>query len=528
MTRPGGEVKLWSRQYDIISSCRTSYECRTMPLFMNVSTAQTVCLIVAWSLGLAGTFVRAAETNTTLQPVRLELGGVMIRAAEMNMQVRQAQERVRETQGSFKVERSKLLPKIYGSVSQKRQDRSTTAFGLPQYSDASVPDPIPFNIEYPGLSSDLIKQFKLPTEGVTTFNDPFRIEYDHSESTGAYDFFDAKLFLGVPLFDREKYEKYKIARESISQGDLEVDYAREEAMSLAAQLFYAVLVQQKSMDALEGKIDLHKDKLEETKDLLTTGTARPIDVKKEEVALAGAENSLLEATKRKAAALRELKRQIDIDPSAELELVGDLFFQEMTLPKPVDAFKQAMEQRIDIQLQQKREQAADMQRNAANYERYPELRGMGSYGYQGDAVNDTVDAWMVGIMASVPIWDSFERRGKIEVRESQYQQTRYETEDLVKAVESELELLRDEFQFATATVQLMELSVGYLEDNRQYLEDKVTTGTGKRIDLLSAEVDLAQAEYKLIEAVYNHEVLRIKWLKSVGMIENAAAAPAAP
>jgi len=498
-----------------------------MPLFMNIITARFVRQIVALGLGLTGMSVFAAETNSA-QPLRLGLGDVMIRAAEMNMQVRQASERIRETEGSFKVERSKLLPKLYGSVSQKRQDRSTAAFGLPEFSDATVPEPIPFDINYPGLSSSQINQFNLPTEGVTQFTDPFRIEYDHSESTGAYDFFDAKLFLGVPLFDREKYEKYKIARESLSQGELEVDYAREEAMSMSAQLFYAVLVQQKAMEALEGKIDLHKDKLEETKDLLSTGTARPIDVKKEEVALAGAENSLLEAKKRKAAALRELKRQIEIDPATELELIGDLFLQDITLPEPIDAFKEAMDKRLDIQLQQKRELAADMQRNAASYDRYPEIRGMGSYGYQGNTINDTVDAWMIGIMASVPIWDSFERRGKIEMKESQYQQTRFETEDLVKAVESELELLRDEFQFATASVQLMEQSVEYLEENRQYLEDKVTAGTGKRIDLLSAEVDLAQAEYKLIEAVYNHEVIRIKWLKSLGQIEKVAELPATP
>lgn len=498
-----------------------------MPVFMNNSVTQSVCLLVALGLGLAVIPLRAEKNDAEL-PLRLELGEVMIRAAEMNMQVRQAQERIRETEGNFKVERSKLLPKLYGSASQKRQDRSTAAFGLPEFSSANVPEPIPFDISYPGLSPSIVKQYKLPTEGITQFPDPFRIEYDHSESTGVYDFFDAKLFLGVPLFDREQYEKYKIARESISQSDLEIDFHREEAMSVAAQLFYAVLVQQKSMEALQGKIDLHIDKLEETKDLLTTGTARPIDVKKEVVALASAENSLLEATKRKATALRELKRHINIEPAVELELVGDLFFQDITLPEPADAFKQAMEERIDVQLQQKREQAADRQRDAASYARYPELRGMGSYGRQGNTIDDTVDAWMIGIMASVPIWDSFERRGKIEVRESQYQQIRYETEDLVQAVESELALLRDEIEFATATVQLLEQSVDYLEENRQYLEDKVTAGTGKRIDLLSAEVDLAQAEYKLIEAVFNHEIIRIKWLKSIGVIERAAALPAKP
>ena len=481
-------------------------------------------IVIALVFGLSVLSSRAGETNAAA-PVRLTLNDVILRAAEINMQVRQAQERVRETEGSFKVERSKLLPKLYGSASQKRQDRSTAAFGLPEFSAATVPDPIPFDIKYPGLSPSIINRYNLPTEGVTQFSDPFRIEYDHSESTGAYDFFDAKLFLGMPLFDREQYEKYKIARESLSQSELEIDLHREEAMSIAAQLFYAVLVQQKSIEALQGKIDLHKDKLEETKDLLTTGTARPIDVKKEEVSLAGAENSLLEATKRRAAAMRELKRQINLEPSEEVVLIGDLFFQELALPEPSAALKQAMDQRIDIQLQQKREIAADMQRDAASYARYPELRGMGSYGRQGNNIDDTVDAWMIGIMASVPIWDSFERRGKIEIRESQYQQTRFETEDLANAVESELELLRDEMVFASASVRLLEQSVEYLEENRQYLEDKVTAGTGKRIDLLSAEVDLAQAEYKLIEAVFNHEIIRIKWLKSIGSIEEVAAIP---
>lgn len=473
---------------------------------------------------------RAGETDTapTNGPWQLDLTAVMVRAAESSITVRQAIERVREQEGTYKVDRSKLLPKLYALASQKRQDRSTAGYGLPESSTAAIPEPIPFEIKYPGLSSDLIRRFNLPTEGFTQITEPTEIIYDYSDTTGAYDFFDASLRLGVPLYDRELYTKFKASREALRRVDLEVDFYREEAMATAAQLFHAVLVQQKSMEALQGKVDLHLDKVAEIQDLLTTGNARPLDVKKEEVALAGARNSLLEATKRKAAALRELKRFLDIPPEDEVDIIGDLFLREITLPDRKTALEQAMTDRLDVQLQQYRERIAGLQRDAVRYSRHPDLRGMGSYGRQGNTPDDTVDAWMIGISASIPVWDSFERRGKIEVKESQYQQERYQTEDLVKAVESELDLLRDELGFAASSVRVLEQSVDYLEENRQYLEDKVTAGTGKRIDLLSAEVDLAQAEYKLVEAVFNHEIIRIQWLKSLGLIETAVALPDEP
>jgi len=465
------------------------------------------------------------EPVTSPTPWALDLQAVLIRAAESSITVRQAVERKREQEGSYKVDRSKLLPKLYGTASQKRQDRSTAAFGLPESSVASVPDPIPFDINYPGLSSDLIRRFNLPTEGNTQVREPITIEYDHSDTTGAYDFFDASLRLGMPIYERELYTRFKASREALRQSDLEVEFHRQEAMATAAQLFNAVLVQQKSVEALQGKVDLHLDKVAEIKDLVTTGTARPLDVKKEEVALAGARNSLSEATKRRAAALRELKRQLDIPPEDEVEIIGDLFLREVDPGDPETTLTSALEERLDIQLQQYRERIAGLQRDAALQSRHPDLRGMGSYGLQGNTPDDTVEAWMIGIMASVPIWDSYERRGKIEVKESQYQQERFQSEDLAKAVQAELDLLRDELGFAASTVEVLQQSVDYLTENRQYLEDKVTAGTGKRIDLLSAEVDLAQAEYKLLEAVFNHEIVRIKWLKSIGQITEVARMP---
>ena len=468
-----------------------------------------------------------ADGDSSAQPASwsLDLQAVMLRAAESSITVRQAVERKREQEGTYKVDRSKLLPKLYGTASQKRQDRSTAGYGLPESSTASIPEPIPFDIKYPGLSSDLIRRFNLPTEGFTQVTEPTEIIYDYSDTTGAYDFFDASLRLGLPIYERELYTRFKASREALRRSDLEVDYYREEAMAVAAQLFHAVLVQQKSVEALQGKVDLHLDKVAEIKDLLTTGTARPLDVKKEEVALAGARNSLLEATKRRAAALRELKRQLDIPSEDEVEIVGGLFLREVDLSDPESTLKTALAERLDIQLQQYRERIAGLQRDAARHSRYPDLRGMGSYGRQGNTPDDTVDAWMIGIMASVPIWDSYERRGKIEVKESQYQQERFQSEDLVKAVQSELDLLRDELNYAVSTVEVLQQSVDYLTENRQYLEDKVTAGTGKRIDLLSAEVDLAQAEYKLLEAIFNHEIVRIKWLKSTGQITEVARLP---
>jgi outer membrane protein len=486
-------------------------------------------VVIAASLLIPLRVARAGEAATTNdftpaedQTLRLDLAGVLLRAAEFNFQVRQARERVNEATGSFKTERSMLLPKLSGMVSQNRQERSTAAFGLPESSIATIPDAIPFDINYPGLSPNLIKQFNLPTEGFTQVTEPIEIDYENSDTTGPYSFFSANMRLGMALLDRAQFEDYKTAKIALNRSDLEVELSREDAMSTAAQLFYSVLVQQKSIEALEGKIDLHLDKLEEIKDLLTTGTARPLDVKKEEVSLASAQNSLLDAQRKKAGALRELKRQLDIPLDSDFELIGDLYFQAVDIPPPHEALTNALEQRIDVKLQNFREKIAGMQRDAAKFTRWPVVRGFGSYGRQGNYMDDTVDAWMIGAFASIPIWDSYERTGKIEVKESQYQQVRYDGEDLTRAVASELELLRDEINFTASTVELAEQSVDYLDENRQYMEDKVTAGTGKRIDLLSAEVDLAQAEFKLIEAIYNHEIARVKWFKSIGQLEEIA------
>jgi outer membrane protein TolC len=479
---------------------------------------------------IAAGIVHAADTlpedsSPPDEPLRLELEEVMLLAADRNASVRQAIERIREAEGAVTVERSDLLPRLDARVSQKRQQRSTASFGLPEQTIASVPDPVPFSINYPGLSPNLIRRFNLPTEGFTQITEEFLIDYDNALSTGPFNFFDASLQFSMTLFDRSQYDELSAARTTLNRREMEVDYVREEAATTAAQLFKTVLVHQRLIDAIQGKIDLQKDKLQEVRDLQTVGVARVLDVKKEELALAGSENSLAEAVKKHANSLRELKRYLDLPPGQELELLGDLLYYPAAEENLETAEAEAMERRLDLKLQILREQIAQEQLAATRNKGWPDFTASGTYGRQGDLPDDTIEAWSVGIAASFPIWDGYDRRGKTEIKASQLQQTRYDTEDLVAAIRNELALIHDERTFTAATVDLMEQSVQYLEENRQYLEDKVTAGVGKRIDLLSAEVELAQAEYKWIEAIYNHEIARILWLKAIGAVETIADTP---
>ncbi|HMP73929.1 MAG TPA: TolC family protein [Kiritimatiellia bacterium] len=451
-------------------------------------------------------------------PLLLTLPDTLRLAAEQNLNVVLAAERNRESLSMVTISRANLLPEISAIASQVRQERSIAAFGLPEDGQVTIDDPIPFDIEYPGLSRDLIRRFNLPTQGQTSVPDPIPLNFDFADSTGAFNFFNAQVRISIPLIDLSNLDEYRAAKQNLSISETELALVREQAMNHAAALFYAVIVQRVQLHALTEKASLHADKLSEIRDLATTGNATPLDVRREELIYANANNEVSKVRKNLDLAQRELGRFLNLDPSLPLDIQGDLEPLDLPQNDPETLTERAFTQRLDYLRQKQSEQAALFRRDAARKDRYPTLSATGSFGYQGNTPDDTIEAWLIGAVATLPIWDFNRRRGVIEVRQSEVEQTRINLHGLEAAIHNEIAASSAQIAFQREFLDLMDTTVAYMQDYRDLYEDRLNSGVAKRLDLISAEVDLAQAEYKKVEAMYQLLLAQLSLLYATGDI----------
>jgi outer membrane protein len=470
------------------------------------------------ALLMAAVSVVHAQTND-MPPRRLSLAEAMDIAANANAEVVIATEKVREAGGRVDTERGALLPELRGQVSQTRQERSTAAYGLPEEGIAT-PDPIQTEISYPGTPDSIVRKYDLPTSAVVD-SEPTDIEFDFSDTTGPYNFFNAKLNLTVPLIDVQNIQDYKTATTAEKKALYDRDASREEAMLQAASLYQGVLFSAEAVEVLRKKVELHEQRVTLSEDLARSGVSTALDVKKEKVTLNQVRNQLKQAELQYTLALRELKRVLALDPEEPVELTDPLEFRPLTAVNVREGLQKAFQDRPDYRAQKQQEKVTSLQRKAAIGDYYPTLMANGNVGQQGLTPDDTDDAWFIGAFAQVPLFDSFRRRGTIIQQDSQWKQEQTRTRDLEDRIGNEVQQFADELSYHESSVRVADENVMYTDEVLREQTDAKEAGTATDLEVVEAEVDLADAKFARVEAMYNYNLAVAKWFRATGGVRRA-------
>jgi outer membrane protein TolC len=162
---------------------------------------------------------------------------------------------------------------------------------------------------------------------------------------------------------------------------------------------------------------------------------------------------------------------------------------------------------------------ARLQRDAARADYYPTISAMGSYGYEGNEHDDTVDTWMIGAVLSAPIWDFYGRKGRLEQRASLHAQVANRSEDLRLTIVNEVLGTRDALTLTTQAIDLGEGAVQLALENLRYRQDQAKAGVASPMELNAAEVELAMAIFKEQETLYNHSLSSLRFWAALGDVE---------
>ncbi|MFH0909713.1 MAG: TolC family protein [bacterium] len=472
--------------------------------------------LAAFALILLCVAAPVAQAQTNALPARkLSLAEAMDLASTANLDVQLSEEKIREAGGRVTSHRADLLPELKATASQTRQDRSTAAFGLPESGEIFV-DPIRTDISYPGTPGSSVDRYDLPNNAVATQENPTDINFDFSDTTGPYNFFNAKLMLDVPLIDVSTYRTFESSKSEEKKARLDSSAAREAVMAEVAGLYQSALFSGEAITVLKKKVELHEQRVTLSEDLRLSGVATDLDVKKEKVQLAQVRNELLQAQLQQEQAVRELTRSLDLDPAEEIEFTDRLDFRPLPAPDVAAATDLSFKRRPDYLSQRQKVKTAKMQKDSARAEYYPTLKAMGNYGEQGLTPDDTVEAWFIGAYAQISVFDSFRRSGTIVQQDSQLKQQENRTKDMENQIWNELRQVADELTYNEQAVLVADENVILANDELTEQEDNKAAGTATDLDVVSAEVNLADAKFLRVQSVYGYSLSAVKWYKTIG------------
>ena len=437
---------------------------------------------------------------------------------QYNLDVILAHEKVRESGGLLMQKRATLLPQLSGSVSESRAQLSTAGLALPNRIAISVPAiDIPFAVKAAGFSDAQLRKFGIPTEGATT--SPAKV-FDaglvYPQRTDPFDLFAAQASVSVPVLDLPSVEKYRASRAEETKSILAVAKAEEDTMAQAATLYFNVLADLEQESALKMAAQLAANKQDVVRDQFASGKVKALEVLKGELVVFQASNNLKQAQTQLHNAQRNFRIQLNLPEDQPLELTDPLVYVPV-IPEPVEkviAF--AITNRLDFQMQKLDELSSLHNLQAAKDAWWPTVKASGNYGKQGHEADDTEDTWFVGISANIPIWDSFQRRGRLREMDSLVEQNRNRTANTVLTIESELRAALDQLDFAADSEILAIESVKVSAASYEDAQSQERAGKAKEIDLATAGSALAQAEYQQAASAFQYNQTLVSWYKALG------------
>jgi outer membrane protein TolC len=124
----------------------------------------------------------------------------------------------------------------------------------------------------------------------------------------------------------------------------------------------------------------------------------------------------------------------------------------------------------------------------------------------------------VSLNISIPIFNGFYTKSKIQQTKIQLRQTENQIEALKLTIDNEVEAAKNNFRSAIATMDFQKKNMELAEKVYQQTKKKYEVGTGSQTEINAAQVELKTAQTSYITALYDAIIAKIDYMKATGKL----------
>ncbi|MFT3682444.1 MAG: TolC family protein [Ferruginibacter sp.] len=412
---------------------------------------------------------------------------------------------------------------------QQQTNREITASALPQIS-GGVTGTHYFNITVqslpnfisPATYQVLIDQgvkdgngnpIKMPDEGFGTIAAQFGVPWTVTASIDASQIlFDGQVFIGLQA--RSTSLKYAEATAAVTT---------EQIKANIQKIYYQLVVGQKQLGSIQANIDRFDKLLNDTREIYKNGFAEKLDVDKVQVQL---NNLLTEKQKTEnqlAAGNAGLKFLINMPQKDTLVLTDTL--SEDELKSNILDGSYTYTDRKEMQMLSYAAKLNEFNVKRYQLSRIPTIAAFGSYGKSAQRNKfDFFDKgeWFTssyaGIKISIPIFDGFARRAKIENARLSLQKTNNLIEQTKENIDNEVTQARLKMTSAMMTIDVQKQNMELAERVYNTTKKKYEQGLGNNQEIYTAQSELKVAQNNYYGALYDAITAKIDYLKATGKL----------
>ena len=325
------------------------------------------------------------------------------------------------------------------------------------------------------------------------------------------------------LFDGQVFVGLQARRSAIELSTKYAEVTSEQIKANIYKIYYQLVVGSSQLASLQANIERFEKLLHDTKEIYKNGFAEKLDVNKVVVQLNNLKTEKDKVLQQLEAGNAGLKFLINM-PQKEVLVLTDSLTDDVLKSNILDE-SYNYNDRKEIQLL-----TVASKLNAYNVKRYnlsriPTVAAFGSYSKnaQRQSFNffnkgDWFTTSLIGLKISVPIFDGFARRARIENAKLTLEKSNNNLQQGKESMDNDVVQARIKMKSAILTADNQKQNIQLAEDVFNTTRKKYDQGLGSNQEIYNAQTELKVAQTNYYSALYDAITAKIDYLKAVGKL----------
>ena len=275
--------------------------------------------------------------------------------------------------------------------------------------------------------------------------------------------------------------------------------------------FYSVILTKKLLDITRESFENAQRNLSNVKALREQGIVSEFDALTAEVRVENIRPSLLQMENALKMAKETLKISMAIPQSQDIDVEGEIDYDEGNILPEQTAVEQAMKNNYDLLTLEnlRRVNNAYVEVNRSDY--WPSLVAFGSYSFNGSSDNLNFNNYrsaIVGLSFSINLFNGMRTTNKVQQSLIEVEKTDYQIMQLRQAISIQVKSKINDLERIKSNIEAQERNVKLAERGYEIATARYREGTGSQLEIENADLALRQAKTNLLQSYYDWTIAK--------------------
>ena len=330
---------------------------------------------------------------------------------------------------------------------------------------------------------------------------------------GSDNSYNAAAQLSLPLFALPLYEGISLASDALAIAEQNYSSVKNKIVGDVKKSFLAVILTRETKEVMQQSLKNAEENFENIKRLNAAGTLSDYDVLRAEVQVENLKPVVLQMENNYKLSLEALKVAIGLDANQNIDVVGDMDFDESyKLPTEQEIIEELLQNNPQLAILDKQVQLNDRNVSLEQAAYFPSLAGFGNYQYQTQA-NDFkfsdyrwVKTFVLGLQLQIPIFNGFKTQSRVSQAEIGLNQAIEQKRNLTEAIKTQALSILYRVQQAVIRIQGQNKTVRTAQEGYEIAKRRLENNVGTQLEVNDAELALRQAKLNRLQAIYDFKV----------------------